>query len=56
MSKSDFSQSLLADSAKPQTAADRIPIIARGAVSDRAKEALNLVIARQETSNDPTGG
>ena len=44
MSKSDFSQSLLANSAKPQTAADKIPIIARGAVSDRAKEALNLVI------------
>ncbi|KAK3169293.1 hypothetical protein OEA41_008676 [Lepraria neglecta] len=43
MSKSDFSQSLLANSAKPQTAADKIPIIARGAVSDRAKEALNLV-------------
>ncbi|KAI4229899.1 MAG: hypothetical protein L6R36_000545 [Xanthoria steineri] len=43
MSKSDFSQSLLASSGKPQTAADQIPIIARFAVSDRAKETLNLV-------------
>ena len=44
MSKSDFSQSLLASSGKPQTAVDKIPIIARGAVSDRAKETLNLVL------------
>ncbi|KAF6241711.1 hypothetical protein HO173_000422 [Letharia columbiana] len=43
MSKSDFSQNLLASSRKPQTAAEKIPIIARGAVSDRAKETLNLV-------------
>ena len=43
MSKSDFSQNLLASSGKPQTAAEKIPIIARGAVSDRAKETLNLV-------------
>lgn len=43
MSKSDFSQDLLASSGKPQTAAEKIPIIARGAVSDRAKETLNLV-------------
>lgn len=43
MSKSDFSQSLLASSSKPQTAADKIPIIARFAVSERAKETLNLV-------------
>ena len=43
MSKSDFSQNLLASSGKPQTAADKIPIIARAAVSDRAKETLNLV-------------
>ena len=43
MSKSDFSQNLLASSVKPQTAADKIPVIARGAVSDRAKETLNLV-------------
>ncbi|KAL2038440.1 hypothetical protein N7G274_008779 [Stereocaulon virgatum] len=43
MSKSEFSQSLLANSARPQTAADKIPIIARGAVSDRAKEVLNQV-------------
>ncbi|KAL9038453.1 MAG: hypothetical protein Q9180_003128 [Flavoplaca navasiana] len=43
MSKSDFSQSLLASSSKPQTAADQIPIIARFAVSDRARQTLNLV-------------
>lgn len=43
MSKSDSSQNLLASSRKPQTAAEKIPIIARGAVSDRAKETLNLV-------------
>lgn len=43
MSKSDFSQSLLASSGKPQNAADQIPIIARFAVSDRAKQTLNLV-------------
>ena len=43
MSKSDFSQSLLASSGKPQSAAERIPILARGAVSDRAKETLDLV-------------
>lgn len=43
MSKSDFSQNLLASSGKPQTATEKIPIIARGAVSDRAKETLNLV-------------
>ncbi len=43
MSKSDFSQSLLASSGKPQSAAEKIPIIARGAVSDRAKKTLNLV-------------
>lgn len=43
MSKSDFSQNLLASSTKPQSAVDKIPIIARGAVSDRAKEALNIV-------------
>lgn len=43
MSKSDFSQSLLISSGKDQTAAEKIPIIARGAVSDRAKQTLNLV-------------
>ena len=43
MSKSDFSQNLLASSGKPQTAAEKIPIIARGAVSERALKALNLV-------------
>ncbi|KAL8878594.1 MAG: hypothetical protein Q9198_003629, partial [Flavoplaca austrocitrina] len=43
MSKSDFSQSLLASNSKPPTAADQIPIIARFAVSDRAKQTLNLV-------------
>lgn len=48
MSKSDFSQNLLASSSssssnKPQTAADKIPVIARFAVSERAKETLNLV-------------
>jgi len=55
MSKSDFSRNLLASSSKPQTAADKIPIIARGAVSDRAKEALNLVqipYIRLKYSND----
>lgn len=49
MSKSDFSQNLLASSGKPQTAADKIPIIARGAVSDRAKETINLVFALNGT-------
>ena len=43
MSKSDFSQNLLASGYKPKTAADKIPILARSAVSDRAKEALNTV-------------
>ncbi|MCJ1457231.1 hypothetical protein MMC28_007598 [Mycoblastus sanguinarius] len=43
MSKSDFSQNLLASSGKPQSAAEKIPIIARGAVGERAKETLNLV-------------
>ena len=43
MSKSDFSQSLLASSSKPQTAAENIPIIARHAVSERARQTLNLV-------------
>ena len=43
MSKSDFSQDLLASSGKPRTAADKIPIIARGAVSERALKTLNLV-------------
>lgn len=49
MSKSDFSQDLLASSGKPQTAAEKIPIIARGAVSDRAKETLNLVLLPDAT-------
>ena len=55
MSKTDFSQNLLASSGKPQTAVDKIPIIARGAVSDRAKETLNLVSlfnATCDTVND----
>ena len=43
MSKSKFSQNLLASSSKPQSAADKIPIIAQSAVSDRAKQTLNLV-------------
>ena len=43
MSKDGFMQNLLADGKKPQTAAGKIPILARGAVSDRAKETLNLV-------------
>ncbi|KAA6411801.1 MAG: Acyl- dehydrogenase [Lasallia pustulata] len=43
MSKSDFSQNLLASSSKPQSAADKIPIIARHAVSERAKQTLNLI-------------
>ena len=41
MSKGEYMQSLLADGKKPQTAAEKIPIIARGAVSDRAKETLD---------------
>ena len=48
MSKSDFSQNLLASSGKPQTAAEKIPIIARGAVSERAIKALNLVSASEQ--------
>ncbi|MCJ1256669.1 hypothetical protein MMC24_004493 [Lignoscripta atroalba] len=43
MSKDAFSQNLLASSSKPQTASENIPIIARFAVSDRAKRTLNLV-------------
>ncbi|MCJ1269640.1 hypothetical protein MMC22_009532 [Lobaria immixta] len=43
MSKSNFSQNLLASSRKPQSAYEKIPIIARHAVSDRAREILNLV-------------
>ena len=43
MSKDGYMQNLLADGKKPQSAADKIPILARGAVSDRAKETLNLV-------------
>ncbi|KAL9123677.1 MAG: hypothetical protein Q9217_006916 [Psora testacea] len=43
MSKTEFSQNLLSDGTQPQTAADKIPVLARGAVSDRAKEALNRV-------------
>lgn len=43
MSKDGYMQNLLADGKKPQTAAEKIPILARGAVSDRAKETLNLV-------------
>ena len=43
MSKNDFSLDLLANSSKPQSAADKIPIIARHAVSDRAEQTLNLV-------------
>ncbi|MCJ1275621.1 hypothetical protein MMC21_003424 [Puttea exsequens] len=42
-SKDDFNQRLLASTPKPQTAAEKIPIIARGAVSDRAKQTLNIV-------------
>ncbi|MCJ1429311.1 hypothetical protein MMC29_007224 [Sticta canariensis] len=43
MSKSNFSQNLLASSRKPKSAYEKIPIIARHAVSDRAQETLNLV-------------
>ncbi|KAK4696016.1 acyl-CoA dehydrogenase, partial [Lecanoromycetidae sp. Uapishka_2] len=41
--KDDFSQNLLASTPKPQSAAEKIPILARGAVSDRAAQTLNLV-------------
>lgn len=43
MSKDGYMQNLLADGKKPQTATEKIPILARGAVSDRAKQTLNLV-------------
>ena len=43
MSKNGYMQNLLADGKKPQTATEKIPILARGAVSDRAKQTLNLV-------------
>ena len=43
MSKSDFSQNLLANSKTSRTASEKIPIIARWAVSDRAKKTLDLV-------------
>lgn len=35
---------LVGSTKKPQSAVDRIPIIAQHAVSERAKETLNLVI------------
>ncbi|KAI4151102.1 MAG: hypothetical protein L6R39_002113 [Caloplaca ligustica] len=41
MSKND--ELVLASSGKPQNAVDKIPVIARFAVSDRAKQTLNLV-------------
>lgn len=43
MSKDGYMQNLLADGKKPQSASDKIPILARGAVSDRARETLDLV-------------
>lgn len=43
MSKSELSQNILASSGNPQSAAEKIPVLARGAVSERAKETLNLV-------------
>ncbi|KAL8818721.1 MAG: hypothetical protein Q9191_007881 [Dirinaria sp. TL-2023a] len=43
MSKTDFMQALLTDGKKPLTAVEKIPIIAQGAVSGRAKETLNQV-------------
>ena len=53
--KDDFSQNLLASTLTPQSAAEKIPIIARGAVSDRAKETLNLV-STLECLVGPLGG
>ncbi|MCJ1289992.1 hypothetical protein MMC34_001527 [Xylographa carneopallida] len=43
MSKSQYSQNLLANSKRPQTASERIPVIARWAVGERAKKTLDLV-------------
>ena len=43
MSKNNFSQRLLTSSEKPRRAADKVPILALGAISARAKETLNLV-------------
>ncbi|MCJ1388343.1 hypothetical protein MMC18_001189 [Xylographa bjoerkii] len=43
MSKTEYSQNLLVNSKRPQTASERIPIIARWAVSERAKKTLDLV-------------
>ncbi|MCJ1476924.1 hypothetical protein MMC13_005593 [Lambiella insularis] len=43
MSKTDFSQNLLSSSKRPQVASERIPVIARWAVSERAKKTLDLV-------------
>ena len=43
MSKQDVMQSMIADSKHQKRASDRIPIIARDAVSDRAKKTLDLV-------------
>lgn len=45
-SKESFSQNLLASTLKPQNASEKIPILARGAVSGRAQETLNLVNLR----------
>ena len=56
MSKGDYMQSLLADGKKPQTAAEKIPIIARGAVSDRAKETLNRASTYDLTFDSSTDG
>lgn len=43
MSKDDYNQSLLAGTSRGKSAVDRIPILAKGAVSDRARRTLELV-------------
>ena len=49
-SKENFSQNLLASTPTPSSAAEKIPILARGAVSDRAKQTLNLVSVKWATN------
>lgn len=52
MSKND--ELVLASSGKPQNAVDKIPVIARFAVSDRAKQTLNLVRLHDHSAHEAT--
>ena len=43
MTKNEFNQDLLVNSKRSQTTFDKVPIIARYAVSERARKTLDLV-------------